>query len=103
MNFSEYSTDDVLVAEKDGKAVGFYALSIPPDEKRTKTYFAGLAVNKKDRIIEPFLENELENRAFERGKRTLEMTFSPYSKRLHLAKEKGFEQAGITLKLEKFL
>ena len=31
MNFSEYNTDDVLVAEKDGKAAGFYALSIPTD------------------------------------------------------------------------
>ena len=103
MNFSEYSIDDVIVAEKDGKVVGFYALSIPSDEKKTKTYFAGVAVNKKDHIVESFLQMELENRAFERGKKTLEISYSPYSKRLPLAKEKGFEPVGITLKLEKFL
>ena len=103
MNFSEYNTDDVIIAEKNGNIAGFYALSIPADQKKTKTYFAGLAVDVKDQMIEPYIEMELENRAFERGKKTLEISLSTFSKKIPLAKEKGFQPAGITLKLEKFL
>ena len=101
MNLSEYNPDDVIVAEKDNKVVGFYALTIPNDITKTKTYLAGIAVDPQHQIIEPYLIMELENRAYARGKKTVEIALIPDSKRLHFAQERGFVQSGTRFRLDK--
>ena len=101
MNLSEYNPDDVLIAEKDNKIVGFYALTIPNDITKTKTYLAGIAVDPQHQIIEPYLIMELENRAYARGKKTVETALIPDSKRLRFAQERGFVRTGTRFRLDK--
>ena len=103
MGSSDYNPDNVVVAEKDGKVVGFYSLFIPKEPDQTKCYFGGVTVHGEHQAIEQFLLIELMNRAFNRGKKTLETAFYPDSKRLPPAKEMGFKQVSTNYKLEKML
>lgn len=103
LNLSEFNPADVIVAEKDGTVVGFYALSIPSDSSKTKAYIAGEAINVQDQVIEPFLVMGLENRALEHGKKTLETFFKSGSSRIRLATERGFQKIGINFRLDKVL
>ena len=103
INLNEFNIDDTIVAEKDGKVVGFYSISISDDPSKTKAFIAAEAIDSQHQIIEPYLAMELENRAFERGKKSLETAFYIGSERLNLSKERGFQEMGINFRLDKFL
>ncbi|MFW9853755.1 MAG: GNAT family N-acetyltransferase [Candidatus Thorarchaeota archaeon] len=103
MNSSDYDPESMVVAEKDGKAVGFYAMFLPNDENNDKAYFGGVAVSGDHQEIERLLFMELENRAFKRGKKRFETTFFPDSPRLPSGKEWGFIQTEQSYRLEKKL
>lgn len=102
-SLSEFNPADVIVAEKDGKPVGFYALTIPSDPSKTKAYITGEAIDIREQVIEPYLVMGLENRAFERGMKTLVTSFKAGSKRIHLSSERGFKKVGIAFQLDKIL
>ncbi|MFW9780496.1 MAG: hypothetical protein ACFFE8_16770 [Candidatus Heimdallarchaeota archaeon] len=103
MNSSAYDPESIVVAEKDGDIVGFYAMGLPTDETNDKAYFGGVAISGLHQDIEHFLFMELENRAFKRGKKRFETTFFPDSPRLPSGKEWGFVQTEHTYRLEKKL
>lgn len=103
MDSSNYDPDSIIVAEKKGSVVGFYAFFIPPDPKRKRAYFAGVAVLGDNQEIEPFLFKELENRALAKGKEKVDIAFYPDSPRLPFAKELGFTQYNHNYQLDKEL
>ncbi|UCG00280.1 MAG: GNAT family N-acetyltransferase [Candidatus Heimdallarchaeota archaeon] len=103
MDSNNYNPDSIVVVEKNGTVVGFYAFFIPSDPERKRAYFAGVAVLGDNQEIEPFLFKELENRALEQGKEKVDITFYPDSPRLPLAKELGFTQYSHSYQLDKTL
>ncbi len=103
MDSSDYDSESIVVAEKEGTVVGYYALYMPADPNLEKAYFAGVAVLGDHQEIEPYLFMELENRALKRGKKKVETTFYPDSPRLPQAKEWGFVQTEHSYRLEKHL
>ncbi len=103
MDSSDYDSESIIVAEKDGVVIGYYALYIPKDQKNEKCFFAGVAIHGDYQEIESYLLMELENRALKRGKKKIEIIFYPDSPRLPFAKERGFKEIEHSFRLEKIL
>ena len=103
MNSSNYDPETAIVAEKGGKIVGFYTTYIPPDPTANRAYFGGATVHGDHQDIEKFLLHEIENRALEKSKVVMDVTFYPDSPRLELAQELGYKQYSHSYRLEKDL
>jgi hypothetical protein len=103
MDSDDYDPDCIVVTEYNQKPVGYYGIYIPPDTAIEKSYFAGVAIHGDHQVIEPYLLMELENRALNKGKKIMEVTFYPDSPRLPSAKERNYIQIEHSYRLEKIL
>lgn len=101
MDSKNYDPSQIVVAEKNGQVVAYFALNNFVDPISKTIFFGGATTDPNHQEIESILMMELENRAIEREMKLFNIAYYPDSLRLPLAKERGFKQIAKNFQLEK--